>query len=172
MPSFSGITMSASILRWAHPQLLRLVELLQAFLEHSGKLRLALESEGYGVIEPAAVIFTMSGRDEDFREVAMRLGAKRGFRKPVGRGDLLAEIPASHLSNSRQSGQPVTEACAGSRCSSGAALGFKQRGDIQVTAFPRHSKGGCPILCPRVDLGPVVQKPRGGGELTGKSSVA
>jgi two-component system, chemotaxis family, chemotaxis protein CheY len=87
-------------------------------------LRLALESEGYRVIEaaddrkcvaafrehhpavtivdivmpekdgietvreilaidPAAVIFTMSGADDDYQEVARMLGARRGFRKPV-----------------------------------------------------------------------------------------
>ena len=87
-------------------------------------LRLALESEGYAVLEaaagregvvlfrehrpavtivdivmpekdgietvreilaidPAAVIFTMSGADEDYQEVARMLGARRGFRKPV-----------------------------------------------------------------------------------------
>ena len=43
-------------------------------------------------IDPAAVILTMSGRDEDFQEVARRLGAKSGFRKPVGIEDLLKAI--------------------------------------------------------------------------------
>jgi two-component system, chemotaxis family, chemotaxis protein CheY len=34
-------------------------------------------------IDPAALVFTMSGADEDYQEVARMLGAKRGFRKPV-----------------------------------------------------------------------------------------
>jgi DNA-binding NarL/FixJ family response regulator len=32
-------------------------------------------------IDPAAVIFTMSGRDEDFQEVAIRLGARKALRE-------------------------------------------------------------------------------------------
>jgi CheY-like chemotaxis protein len=87
-------------------------------------LRLALESEGYPVIEvadgregvamfrehhpavtivdiimpdkdgietvreilaidPAAIVFTMSGADDDYQEVARMLGARRGLRKPM-----------------------------------------------------------------------------------------
>ena len=34
-------------------------------------------------IDPAAVVFTMSGADEDYQEVARMVGARRGFRKPV-----------------------------------------------------------------------------------------
>ena len=34
-------------------------------------------------IDTKAVIFTVSGKDEDYQEVAKRLGAKRGFEKPV-----------------------------------------------------------------------------------------
>jgi two-component system, OmpR family, KDP operon response regulator KdpE len=34
-------------------------------------------------IDPAAVVFTMSGADDDYQEVARMLGARRGFRKPV-----------------------------------------------------------------------------------------
>jgi len=46
------------------------------------------------VIDPDAVIFMMSWRDgsEDSSEVAMMLGAKRGFRKPVRIEELLAAI--------------------------------------------------------------------------------
>lgn len=40
----------------------------------------------------AAVIFTMSGRDEDFQEVAIRLGARRGFGKPVRVEELIGAI--------------------------------------------------------------------------------
>ena len=45
-------------------------------------------------IDPAAVIFTMSGKDgaEDHNEVARMLGARRGFRKPVSVESLLAAI--------------------------------------------------------------------------------
>ncbi|MGH9867492.1 MAG: hypothetical protein ACREAA_04915 [Candidatus Polarisedimenticolia bacterium] len=39
-----------------------------------------------------AVIFTMSGADEDYQEVAGMLGAKRGFRKPVALGELIAAV--------------------------------------------------------------------------------
>jgi len=44
--------------------------------------------------DPAAVIFTMTGKDgaEDLNEVARMIGARRGFRKPVGMYDLLAAI--------------------------------------------------------------------------------
>jgi DNA-binding response OmpR family regulator len=96
-------------------------------------LRIALESEGYAVIEaangrdgvalfrehrpavtivdiimpekdgietvreilaidPAAVVFTMSGQDDTFQEVARLLGARRGFRKSVGMEDVLGSI--------------------------------------------------------------------------------
>ncbi len=34
-------------------------------------------------IDSAAVVFTMSGADEDYQEVARMVGAKRGFRKPM-----------------------------------------------------------------------------------------
>ncbi|MGH9869715.1 MAG: response regulator [Candidatus Polarisedimenticolia bacterium] len=43
-------------------------------------------------IDRAAVIFTMSGADEDYQEVARMLGAKRGFRKPVRLGELCEAI--------------------------------------------------------------------------------
>jgi DNA-binding NarL/FixJ family response regulator len=43
-------------------------------------------------IDPAAVIFTMSGRGEDYQEVARRLGAKRGFQKPVRMEDLILAV--------------------------------------------------------------------------------
>lgn len=45
-------------------------------------------------IDPAAVIFTMSGKDgaEDHNEVARMLGAKRGFGKPVRMEELLDAI--------------------------------------------------------------------------------
>ena len=45
-------------------------------------------------IDPAAVVFTMSGRDEDYQEVATRLGARRGFRKPVGVQEMLRAVRA------------------------------------------------------------------------------
>jgi len=49
-------------------------------------------------IDPAAVIFTMTGKDgaEDHNEVARMLGARRGFRKPVNLQDLTITI-RSHL---------------------------------------------------------------------------
>ena len=43
-------------------------------------------------IDPAAVVFTMSGVDEDYQEVARMLGAKRGFRKPVKPQEMLGAI--------------------------------------------------------------------------------
>jgi len=45
-------------------------------------------------IDPAAVIFTMTGKDgaEDHNEVARMLGARRGFRKPVRVGDFLSAV--------------------------------------------------------------------------------
>jgi two-component system, chemotaxis family, chemotaxis protein CheY len=43
-------------------------------------------------IDPAAVIFTMSGADDDYQEVARMLGARRGFRKPVRIADMLAAV--------------------------------------------------------------------------------
>ena len=45
-------------------------------------------------IDPAAVIFTMSGKDgaADHNEVARLLGAKRGFEKPVRMEKLLEVI--------------------------------------------------------------------------------
>ena|ERR1041384_7434802 len=96
-------------------------------------LRLALESDGYGVLEaangregvrlyrehrpalvlvdmimpekdgietvmeilafdPAAVIFTMSGAGENYQEMAIMLGARRGFDKPVQIDGLLGAI--------------------------------------------------------------------------------
>ena len=47
-------------------------------------------------IDPAAVIFTMSGKDgaEDQNEVARMLGARRGFRKPVAIDELLQAVTA------------------------------------------------------------------------------
>jgi DNA-binding response OmpR family regulator len=98
-------------------------------------LRVALESEGYRVIEaadgregvrlyrehrpavviadivmpekdgietvreilafdPEAIIFTMSGRDAegDYQETARRLGAKRGFEKPLRMDELIGAV--------------------------------------------------------------------------------
>ncbi len=45
-------------------------------------------------IDPAAVIFTMTGKDgaEDHNEVARMLGARRGFRKPVQIKEILEVI--------------------------------------------------------------------------------
>jgi len=45
-------------------------------------------------IDPAAVIFTMTGKDgaEDHNEVARMMGARMGFRKPVSIEELLAAI--------------------------------------------------------------------------------
>ena len=43
-------------------------------------------------IDPAAVIFTMSGADDNYQEVARLLGAKRGFRKPVEIAEVLRAI--------------------------------------------------------------------------------
>jgi two-component system, OmpR family, response regulator len=43
-------------------------------------------------IDPAAVVFTMSGADDNYQEVARMLGAKRGFRKPVRIADMLAAV--------------------------------------------------------------------------------
>jgi DNA-binding response OmpR family regulator len=43
-------------------------------------------------IDPAAVVFTMSGADDDYQEVARMLGARRGFRKPVRISDMLAAV--------------------------------------------------------------------------------
>jgi len=40
-------------------------------------------------IDPEAVIFTMSGADEDYQEVARMVGARRGFRKPINTAGLL-----------------------------------------------------------------------------------
>jgi CheY-like chemotaxis protein len=98
-------------------------------------LRLALESEGYAVLEaadgregmamfrehrpavtivdiimpemdgietvreilaidPGAIVFTMSGADDDYQEVARMLGARRGFRKPVILEELMRALGA------------------------------------------------------------------------------
>ena len=48
-------------------------------------------------IDPAAVIFTMTGKDgaEDHNEVARMLGAKRGFRKPLSVQSILSAIRAA-----------------------------------------------------------------------------
>ena len=46
-------------------------------------------------IDPAAVIFTMSGRDQDYQYVAGMLGAKRAFRKPVKVDELLRALRRS-----------------------------------------------------------------------------
>jgi two-component system, chemotaxis family, chemotaxis protein CheY len=45
-------------------------------------------------IDPAAIIFTMSGKDgaEDHNEVARMLGARRGFQKPVAMAQLLDAV--------------------------------------------------------------------------------
>jgi len=45
-------------------------------------------------IDPAAVIFTMTGKDgaEDHNEVARMLGARRAFRKPVKIREILEVI--------------------------------------------------------------------------------
>jgi DNA-binding response OmpR family regulator len=45
-------------------------------------------------IDPAAVIFTMSGRDTggDFQAVARQLGAKRGFEKPLRMDELIGAV--------------------------------------------------------------------------------
>ncbi|MGH9867497.1 MAG: response regulator [Candidatus Polarisedimenticolia bacterium] len=43
-------------------------------------------------IDPAAVIFTLSGADDDYQEVARTLGAKRGFRKPLRIEELLSAL--------------------------------------------------------------------------------
>jgi hypothetical protein len=43
-------------------------------------------------IDAAAVVFTMSGADDDYQEVARMLGARRGFRKPVRITDMLAAV--------------------------------------------------------------------------------
>jgi DNA-binding response OmpR family regulator len=45
-------------------------------------------------IHPAAVVFTMSGADDDYQEVARVLGARKGFRKPVEVAGILAKIRA------------------------------------------------------------------------------
>lgn len=42
--------------------------------------------------DPEAVVFTMSGRDGDYLEVARIVGAKRGFGKPVVILDLLEAV--------------------------------------------------------------------------------
>jgi CheY-like chemotaxis protein len=43
-------------------------------------------------INPAAVVFSMSGADDDYQEVAGMLGAKRGFRKPIVLKELIAAV--------------------------------------------------------------------------------
>src|SRR5437867_558431 len=43
-------------------------------------------------IDPAAVIFTMSGASDDYQEVARMLGARRGFEKPVVLEDMLEAV--------------------------------------------------------------------------------
>jgi CheY-like chemotaxis protein len=43
-------------------------------------------------IDPAAVIFTMSGADDDYQEVARVLGTRRGFRKPIVMKELIAAV--------------------------------------------------------------------------------
>jgi DNA-binding response OmpR family regulator len=45
-------------------------------------------------IDSAAVVSTMSGRDEDYQAVARRLGARKGFRKPVGIEAIIVAIRA------------------------------------------------------------------------------
>jgi len=50
-------------------------------------------------IDPAAVIFTMSGQDSDYQETARMLGARRGFEKPVSFKDLLNAV--AHESDSK-----------------------------------------------------------------------
>jgi two-component system, chemotaxis family, chemotaxis protein CheY len=43
-------------------------------------------------IDPAAVVFTISGANDDYQEVARMLGARRGFRKPVRIADMLMAV--------------------------------------------------------------------------------
>lgn len=43
-------------------------------------------------IDPEAIIFTMSGADEDYQEVARMVGAKWGFRKPVRLDELITAV--------------------------------------------------------------------------------
>jgi DNA-binding response OmpR family regulator len=43
-------------------------------------------------IYSAAIVFTMSGADDDYQEVARTLGARRGFRKPVRIEELMGAI--------------------------------------------------------------------------------
>jgi len=42
--------------------------------------------------DPEAVVFTMSGRSEDYHEVARMVGAKRGFGKPMVMAELLRAV--------------------------------------------------------------------------------
>jgi len=42
--------------------------------------------------DPDAVVFTMSGRSEDYQEVARVVGARRGFGKPVRLEELLEAV--------------------------------------------------------------------------------
>lgn len=46
-------------------------------------------------IDPAAVIFTMSGREETYQNIAKMLGARQGFEKPVRIEELLDAIRAA-----------------------------------------------------------------------------
>ena len=48
-------------------------------------------------MDPAAVVFTISGQDEDYQYAAETLGARRGFRKPVALKELMAEVRRSVL---------------------------------------------------------------------------
>jgi CheY-like chemotaxis protein len=43
-------------------------------------------------IDPEAIVFTMSGRDEDYLETARLLGARRGFAKPIQVETLLSAV--------------------------------------------------------------------------------
>jgi CheY-like chemotaxis protein len=48
-------------------------------------------------IDPGAVIFTMTGRDGDFQEVAMRLGAKSGNRNSAVPGEMIGSVLPRHV---------------------------------------------------------------------------
>ena len=77
---------------------------VQLYGEHSPALVIAdivmPEKDGIATvkeilaIDPAAVIFTMSGKDAggDYQEAARKLGAKRGFLKPVRIDDLIGAV--------------------------------------------------------------------------------
>ena len=43
-------------------------------------------------LHPAAIMFTMSGADEDYQEATRMAEARRGFRKPVELEELLVAV--------------------------------------------------------------------------------